>query len=119
MDRRQLIASCQQGDRKALGQLYTHYREKLLGVSRAVVGSQQEAEDIVHDAFLLIMAHIGELRDANGAESWMKTIVHRLSLLHVKQRQRTKDIPLEELPDEDHQRSRSASCPRCIPSPAS
>ena len=101
MDRRQLIASCQQGDRKALGQLYTHYREKLLGVSRAVVGSQQEAEDIVHDAFLLIMAHIGELRDANGAESWMKTIVHRLSLLHVKQRQRTKDIPLEELPDED------------------
>jgi RNA polymerase sigma-70 factor (ECF subfamily) len=47
-----LLQHIAEGDRAALGELYDAYAPVVLAVAYRVLGSQREAEDLVHDVFL-------------------------------------------------------------------
>lgn len=78
------IEACRRGDRQALGALYTTYYHKLLGIARYYVKDESIAEDILHDAFILIFTSIHTLKDDRRLEGWMQTIVRNLSLQYLK-----------------------------------
>lgn len=84
MERRVQIDACKQGDRKALGDLYTAYSRKLLGICRHYVKDEAAAEDILHDAFIIIFSSISTLKDDSKLEGWMITIVRNLSLKYLQ-----------------------------------
>jgi RNA polymerase sigma-70 factor (ECF subfamily) len=47
-----LVRAAARGDRQALGVLYDRHSASLLAVALRMLGSQPEAEDVVHDVFL-------------------------------------------------------------------
>ena len=78
------IDACKNGDKEALGELYTTYANRLLGVCRHYVQDDNAAEDILHDAFIIIFMSIRDLEDESKLEGWMMTIVRNLSLRYLQ-----------------------------------
>lgn len=87
------IDACKNGDKEALGELYTTYANRLLGVCRHYVKDDHAAQDVLHDAFIIIFMSIRDLKDEAKLENWMITIVKNLSLKYL-QRTVKETIPL-------------------------
>ena len=87
------IDACKKGDKEALGELYTTYAKRLLGVCRHYVKDDNVAEDILHDAFIIIFMSIRDLKDESKLEGWMVTIVRNLSLKYFQSTEK-ETIPL-------------------------
>ena len=90
------IDACKQGERKALGNLYKAYSDRLLRICRHYVTDESTAEDILHDAFIIIFTSIKSLKDNSKLEGWMITIVRNLSLRYLQSTEKD-DIPLSSL----------------------
>jgi RNA polymerase sigma factor, sigma-70 family len=87
------IDACKNGDKEALGELYTTYANRLLGVCRHYVKDDNSAHDILHDAFIIIFMSIQNLKDESKLEGWMITIVRNLSLKYLQNTEK-EAIPL-------------------------
>ncbi|MBR2776693.1 MAG: sigma-70 family RNA polymerase sigma factor [Prevotella sp.] len=94
---KQIVERCQQGDRKAFGQLYTLMSDNLRNVCRRYVSDEDTVDDLLHDAFLLIFTKIGSLKDPAKAEAWMQKVVQNLALTYVKQAKQQAAISLDSL----------------------
>lgn len=90
----QIAERCQQGDRDAFALLYTAMRQPLRAVCLGYVHDEAVADDLLHDAFLLIFFQIGKLKDTTRAESWMTMLTRRVSLLYLRQQRRQRQAPL-------------------------
>ena len=97
MGLQQIAERCQQGDREAFALLYTAMREPLRTLCLSFVKNEAVADDLLHDAFLLIFSKIGELKDTSCTEAWMKTVTRRVALLYL--RQRHQQVPLSASPE--------------------
>ena len=94
MQLQQIAERCQQGDREAFAQLYSAMRQPLRSVCLSYVHDETLADDLLHDAFLLIFYQIGKLKDTARAESWMTKLTRRVSLLYLRQKRRQRQEPL-------------------------
>src|SRR3712207_3923573 len=90
------VAACKRGEREALGKLYKAYSTRLLGICRHYVVDESVAEDVLHDAFIIIFTSIKMLKDDSKLEGWMATIVRNLALRYLKSTEKD-DIPLSAL----------------------
>lgn len=90
------IDACKQGEREALGNLYKAYSDRLLRICQHYVTDESTAEDILHDAFIIIFTSIKSLKDNSKLEGWMITIVRNLSLRYLQSTEKD-DIPLSSL----------------------
>lgn len=95
-----IIERCKAGDRKAAGLLYSSHRERLLAVCRRYVADPVVCEDLLHDAFLIILASLHRLRDVGKAEAWMAAIMRNCALKYVRRQNTMATLPLENMPDE-------------------
>jgi RNA polymerase sigma-70 factor (ECF subfamily) len=69
------------GDRDALGALYDRYASLALGVALRVVSDRPTAEDLVHDAFVIVWQKIGRFDATRGSlRSWILTIVRNRAI---------------------------------------
>ncbi len=104
MDKRQLVDGCKRGDSASAEALYRDYSGKLMGICRHYVDSQEVAEDLLHDAFVVILSSIGRLRNPEKLESWMGVIVKNLAIDYLKESQHfthpEEDIGIEDVPEE-------------------
>ena len=96
MGLQQIAERCQQGDREAFALLYTAMREPLRTLCLSFVKNEAVADDLLHDAFLLIFSKIGELKDTSCTEAWMKTVMRRVALLYL--RKQHQQVPLSASP---------------------
>lgn len=96
MESKELTEACKQGDRDALGYLYKAYSHKLLKICRHYVKDEIIAQDILHDAFIIIFTSITSLKDFSKLEGWMITIVRNLSLKYLRNT-KDKKIPLSNI----------------------
>ncbi len=104
MDKRQLVDGCKRGDSASAEALYRSYYGKLMGICRHYVDSQDVAEDLLHDAFVVILSSIGRLRNPEKLEAWMGVIVKNLAIDYLKECQHfthpEEDIDIEDVPEE-------------------
>ena len=90
MDAHKLIARCKAGEREALHLLYEQYRPRLLNICRQYTKADDVAEDLLHDAFVIILTSLNQLRDEDKLESWMATIVRNVGYhykMHLEKEQ--------------------------------
>lgn len=80
----ELISRCKAGDRQALSLLYTHYRPYLLNICKHYAKENSVAEDLLHDAFIVILTSLDKLRDTDKLEAWMTTIVRNVGYHYWK-----------------------------------
>lgn len=84
-DYEEALRACAGGDRAALQRLYKRESRHLLGVALRIVRQRQQAEDILHDAFLNIWSKAstfdGELGSGRG---WMYSVTRNLAFNAVR-----------------------------------
>jgi len=95
-----LLRAVAQGDRAALARLYDRYAPAAYGLAVRLIGSGL-AEDVVHDAFVVLVARPTSYDPARGSfRAWFLTSVHHRCLSLLRQRQRLAgEAALENLTD--------------------
>ena len=79
-----LIQKCKQGDILAKGWLYDTYAPVLLGICRRYLPDKVQAEDVLHESFIVVFDKIKDLKDEHAVVAWMKRIVVNNALKQLK-----------------------------------
>jgi len=82
----QLIKGCIEKNRKAQEELYNLYKKELFPVCLKYCSTQNEAEDHLHDSFILIFDSIKKYRGKGSFEGWMKRIVINRAIDNYKKK---------------------------------
>lgn len=72
---KRLIKSCAKGDLKSQEKLYRLLAPKLFAISLKYCRNREEAEDNLHDAFLILFEKIEQYQFKGSFEGWAKRIV--------------------------------------------
>lgn len=83
-----LLSRSRDGDIDAFGELVRRHQHAATRVAAVIVGSSEEARDIVQDAFVKAHAHLGSYRARGSVRSWMLRIVANESKNHLRSRDR-------------------------------
>lgn len=93
----ELAAAARAGDSGCLGLLLERHRARLYAVALRVLGYGPEAEDAVHDTFLIALRRIGDLKEPQAVVGWLHTVLHRCCLRQL--RRRRGEVLVAEVPD--------------------
>lgn len=74
MSLEELIHKCKKGNRQAQEQLYRKYSRVLYGICLKYSRNKTEAEDNLHDSFLIIFDKIDQFKFKGSFEGWIKRI---------------------------------------------
>lgn len=77
---RQLVEGCRRGDRQAQFDVYKLYYKAMYNTALRIVKAEQDAEDVMQEAFLSAFEKIGEFKGEVSFGAWMKKIVINRSL---------------------------------------
>lgn len=81
-----LLDRCKRGDQKAQMQIYKLYYKAMYNTCLYIVGSTEEAEDIMQESFLKAFRLLPGLELESGFGGWLKKIVVNKSLDAVRKR---------------------------------
>jgi len=95
-----LVRRARDGDRDAFAELYTSYAPMVHGVLVAHAGAE-EARDLVHEVFVLVLRSIARLEDPDRFAAWIFTIARNRGRDALKRRGRTSELDLEREPAVD------------------
>lgn len=89
------LQACASGHLGALQALYEQESAWLLGVALRIVRNRSTAEDVLHDAWLLVWHNAGSFDPALGsARGWLYTVVRHRALTEVRRSGR--HLPLDD-----------------------
>lgn len=80
IDNETLIEECIGNNPRALNLLYSRFAPKMLSVICRYVNNAKDAEDILHDGFVVAFSRLRSLRNPESLEYWIATIMKNLSL---------------------------------------
>lgn len=81
-----LIAACKRGDTAAFETLVLRHQCMLFNVALRMVGSYEDAADIVQDAFIAAWNKISDFRGEARFSTWLTAIVVNLTRNRIRQR---------------------------------
>ena len=84
MTEQELIDGCKKNDRKAQKALYDRFSPDMLGVCRRYVKVQEDAEDVLCEAFFKVFDKIDQFKQEGSFEGWIRRIVINESLLFLR-----------------------------------
>lgn len=97
LDARAMRRICE-GDDAGVAELYDRYAPVALGMALKIVREQNEAEDVVHDAFIAIVERADQYRaDRGSVVAWLITTVRNLALDRARRRLRRAQIMEDDL----------------------
>lgn len=73
----ELIKGCLKQERRAQREFYERYKPRLTGLCLRYAKTAVEAEDIFQEGILKIFGKLGEVRDPEALDSWVKTVMIR------------------------------------------
>ena len=93
----ELVQACCDGQTDAFQGLVERYQDRVYNVVYRMVGSPEDARDIVQDAFLKAYENLSEFRGASSFYTWLYRIAVNLSLTFRRRSKRLRLVrPLEE-----------------------
>ena len=97
---RQLIEGIQSGDREALRRLYERFSRFAMGVALRYVPEREDALDVVHDSFVIILTSINsfEYRGEGSLRNWVSKIVSHHAIDWIKKHEQLSFS--DQMPDE-------------------
>ncbi len=81
-----LVVECKQGSKKACFELYRLYSKAMMNVAFRIVGSIDEAEDVLQEAFLDAFNRVKDFRQETTFGLWLKQIVVHRSINLLRKR---------------------------------
>ena len=86
MTEQELIDGCKLDDRRAQKALYERYSPDMLGVCRRYIKVQEDAEDVLVEAFFKVFDKIDQFKQEGSFEGWIRRIVVNESLMFLRKR---------------------------------
>ena len=105
-DDRALVARAQAGDRAAFRTLFERYQRRAYALAFGVVRNQDDALDVVQDAFIKAHRHLDKFEGQASFYTWLYRIVMNLAIDHLRKHRRQRpvdftDAALDEAVSED------------------
>jgi len=97
-----VIRRCQDGDRKAMEEIYSNYKSSLFNLTYRYTRNMSSAEDLLQDIFIKIFTGIRKLRSPEAFNAWVYRTAINACISATRKSGRGKIIPLNEInkPDE-------------------
>jgi RNA polymerase sigma-70 factor, ECF subfamily len=89
---RSLVEAAQNGDQKAFGQLIRLHQKKLFRYIYGLVGSFDQAEDIVQESFVRAYAALKSFRTEYAFYPWLSTIARNLAFTQINREERKESL---------------------------
>jgi RNA polymerase sigma-70 factor (ECF subfamily) len=87
-----LIEAVLAGDTAAFGQLVGHYQDRLYNTLLRVLGSAEDARDVVQDAFVQAFVKLDSFRGSSAFYTWLYRIAFNLAMSHHRRRHPTTSL---------------------------
>lgn len=92
-----LIAQLRAGDESAYEHVVRTYGGRLLAVTRRILGSDEDARDVVQDAFLNAFRSINRFEGNSKLSTWLHRIAVNAALMKLRTRKRKPEQSIEAL----------------------
>ncbi len=96
MEEAELIGAAQGGDRAAFDELVRRTFVDTFTLARRLTGNEEDARDVVQDAYLRAWRGIGKFRGEAQFSTWMYRITANAAATHVRKRRRHRTEPIDE-----------------------
>ncbi len=80
----ELVRAAQNGDTTSLGLLLERYRASLYALALRILGHGPQAEDAVHDAFLVALRKIDQVREPAAVGGWLHMVLRNVCLMWLR-----------------------------------
>ncbi len=84
MNETELIQQCIEGHRQSQRLLYDRYSARLFGVCRRYIRNDNDAEEVLADAFYKILTHLERFEQKGSFEGWMYRIAVNECLMFLR-----------------------------------
>jgi RNA polymerase sigma-70 factor (ECF subfamily) len=91
-----LVERAQAGDAIAFSQLVHQYERKIFRLAKHITQSQEDAEDVLQEAFLKAYEHLPEFQGQSKFYTWLVRIAVNESLMKLRKRRPGKLVSLDE-----------------------
>jgi len=83
-DQEQIIARTRAGDPAALASVYEQHAAALFAIAHRMLGSRDDAEDVVHDVFVGLPEALRRYDERGTFTSWLRKITARVALARLR-----------------------------------
>lgn len=96
MDLKEIIAGCQEGDRKHQEALYNMFASKMFGVCLTYTKDRDLAQDILHDGFFKVFKKFDQYNPSWSLNAWIRRIVVNTAIDHFRKTNRISNVDFQE-----------------------
>ncbi len=97
MDEAELIGAAQAGDREAFDELVRRTFVDSFTLARRLTGNEEDARDVVQEAYLRAWKGIGKFRGEAAFSTWLYRITANTAATFVNKRQKRRTVPLDDV----------------------
>jgi RNA polymerase sigma-70 factor (ECF subfamily) len=94
-----LVARAKDGDSEAFTELVKRYERRIFRLAKHITQNEEDAEDVLQDAFLKAYQHIGGFQEQSKFYTWLVRIAVNEALMKLRKRKSGKIYSLDEAVD--------------------
>lgn len=88
-----IAKACAEQNPRAQHLLYEHFKSKMFGVCLRYASGVQDAEDYLHDGFMMVFKDIHQFRGQGSLEGWIRRVIVHNTLKTIKKQRMTDLFP--------------------------
>jgi len=97
VDDRELVDAARAGDRAAFRTLFERYQRRAYALAFGVVRNQDDALDVVQDAFIKAHRYLDKFEGTSSFYTWLYRIVMNLAIDHLRKNRRSRAVDFNDL----------------------
>jgi RNA polymerase sigma-70 factor, ECF subfamily len=91
-----LVAQAKAGDQNAFAELVNRYERKIYRLAKNITRNDEDAEDVLQDAFLKAYTHLDNFKGDSKFYTWIVRIAVNEALMRLRKRKTDRSVPLDE-----------------------
>ena len=91
-----LVEACRAGDRRAFKILMQRYQRKVYSVAFGYLRNQEDALDVVQEAFIKVHRYLGNFEGNSSFYTWLYRIVTNLCIDHIRRSKRHRALEFDD-----------------------
>lgn len=95
-DEAPLVARAKAGDSAAFSELVSHYERKIFRLAKNITRHDEDAEDVLQEAFLKAYEHLDRFEGNSKFYTWLVRITVNEALMKLRKRKTDKTVSLDE-----------------------
>jgi RNA polymerase sigma-70 factor (ECF subfamily) len=95
-DEGQLVTRARAGDAQAFTELVNRYERKIYRLAKHITQNDEDAEDVLQDAFLKAYEHLDTFQGNSKFYTWIVRIAVNEALMRLRKRKSDRTVPLDE-----------------------